>query len=137
MAGDVANSDDRDYIMRRIREVYLAGSTVTIVMVGRCTWARKYVDWEIAASLRNNPTSARSGLMAIALPSLSMGYTKKLPPRLADNVDGENGYARWWKYPSSVDSLATCIEIAHSSRQSHGHLAENSRLLFDHNRSCS
>jgi hypothetical protein len=38
--------------LRRIRQLYLLDSTVTIVLIGKCTWARKFVDWETQASLR-------------------------------------------------------------------------------------
>ena len=131
MPGDVIISQDRDYIMRRVREQYMASTTVTIVLIGQSTWARKYVDWEIAATLRNNPTSLRSGLLGISLPSLAT--PAKIPPRLSDNL-GENGYARWWSYPSSLDSLARCIEIAYEARENRGHLAKNDRLLFSYNR---
>ena len=52
MPDDVINSDDSDYVMSRIRTLYLRDSTVTIVLAGACTWARKLVDWEVQASLR-------------------------------------------------------------------------------------
>ena len=48
----VFNSDNPQYIMRRIREEKLQDSTVTIVLIGRCTHSRRYVDWEIKASLQ-------------------------------------------------------------------------------------
>src|SRR4051812_6301846 len=57
------NSINTDYIMDKVREKYLTDSTVTIVMVGRCTWARKYVDWEIYSSLRNDKNNRRNGLL--------------------------------------------------------------------------
>lgn len=136
MPGDVINSNDSQYIMRRIRELYLNNSTVTIVLVGRCTWARKYVDWEVAASLRNTANSNRNGLMAITLPSASQYNSRRLPERVNDNVDGEHGYARWWKYPSDTASLASMIEEAYSARVDRSHLAENSRQLFGKNRLC-
>ncbi|MFJ6150123.1 TIR domain-containing protein [Micromonospora profundi] len=137
MAGDIINSSDSDYIKRRIREQYLRGSTVTIVMIGRCTWARKFVDWEIAASLRNNPTSGRSGLMAITLPSVANYTGRKLPPRLEENLDGEQGYARWWQYPSSVSALARCIEVAYENRQNTLMTVRNGLPLYSYNRTCS
>ena len=43
---DIIDSTDTDYVTRRIRELYLKDSTVTIVLIGKCTWARRYVDWE-------------------------------------------------------------------------------------------
>jgi hypothetical protein len=44
------NSDDDDYVMDKIRDDFLADSTVTLVMVGKCTWSRKSVDWEVYSS---------------------------------------------------------------------------------------
>ncbi len=38
---DFIDSDDTDYVMDQIREKYLTDSTVTIVLVGKCTWARR------------------------------------------------------------------------------------------------
>lgn len=129
MVGDVINSDNDDYIMRRIRELYLRDTTVTIVLVGRKTWTRKFVDWEVAASLRNTPNSNRSGLLAITLPSVG-GYEKKLPARVQDNVRGEYGYARWMKYPISVSGLAGMIDTAYNARTSRSQLVDNSRKLL-------
>jgi hypothetical protein len=66
---DFIDSSDVDYVMDCIREKYLTDSTVTIVLVGKCTWARRYVDWEIYSTLRNDKKNRRSGLMAVTLPS--------------------------------------------------------------------
>jgi hypothetical protein len=60
MPEDIIRSNDDDYVMGRIRERFLKDSTVTIVLVGACTWARKFVDWEVQASLRR-PSSDRAG----------------------------------------------------------------------------
>ncbi|GAB2477537.1 TIR domain-containing protein [Luteococcus sediminum] len=136
MAGDIINSDNEDYIKARIREKYLRDTTVTIVLVGKCTWARKFVDWEVAASLRNTPTASRSGLLAITLPSAADYYDKQLPARVADNVDGEDGYARWWKYPTSASSLASLIETAYEARSTRAYLVDNTRDLRSYNSSC-
>lgn len=136
MSGDIIGSTNRDYIMRRIREEYLADTSVTIVMIGSETWGRKYVDWEIAASLRNTPSAKANGLLAITLPSVATDPGRKLPYRLADNIEGEDrkgGYARWWKYPGSADDLARYIEIAYSSRTQNSHLLNNSRPLRQYN----
>src|SRR5207248_1595735 len=45
------NSDDAEYVMRRIREEYLTGTSCTIVLCGKETHLRKFVDWEIKATL--------------------------------------------------------------------------------------
>ncbi|MCH7665258.1 MAG: TIR domain-containing protein [Acidobacteria bacterium] len=133
---DIIDSDDSNYIMRKVREKYLTDSTVTIVMIGRCTWSRRFVDWEIASSLRNDPNNKRSGLMAITLPSVSSS-SRTLPARLKDNWKSESGgYARWWKYPSSATGLEDMIEEAYDARDTLGHLVDNSRRLFGSNRDC-
>lgn len=69
MAQDVIDSTDTDYVMRRIRELYIKDSSVTLVMLGRCTWARRYVDWEIQASLRVPQNGLPNGLLGIKLPT--------------------------------------------------------------------
>lgn len=96
MTEDIINSIDTDYIMSRIRQLYLQDSTVTIVMIGKCTWARRYVDWEIQASLRHGETVTPNGLLGLVLPSA--GQNPIPPERLKMNIKGQDataGYARW------------------------------------------
>ena len=47
MSGDIILSTHSDYNMSKIREKYLRDTSITIVLVGRCTWARKFVDWRL------------------------------------------------------------------------------------------
>lgn len=129
MSGDIIDSDNDDYIMRRIREEYLRGTTVTIVLIGKKTWGRKFVDWEIAASLRNTKLSPANGLLAIQLPSTERHSGARLPARFSDNFDGRDGYARYWKYPSTPEELAQFIETAYTDRTAKAHLRDNSRAL--------
>ena len=83
MSSDIIDSNDTDYVMRRIRELYLKDTTVTLVMIGKCTWARRYIDWEIQASLRHGEKTIPNGLMGIRLPS----YNKnRYPNRLNLNL---------------------------------------------------
>ena len=53
---DTGNIDDTDLkvatVRQKIRDDYIADATVTIVLIGRCTWQRKHVDWEIGSSTR-------------------------------------------------------------------------------------
>ncbi|MFJ3138993.1 TIR domain-containing protein [Streptomyces sp. NPDC086843] len=130
MPGDVLNSNNRDYIMRRVRELYLRDSTVTIVMIGKCTWARRYVDWEIASTLRDDVRNKRSGVFGIVLPSAA--NSPKAPVRLEDNL--ASGYAQWYHYPTSTMQLSRMIETAYSARDLIK--PKNDRLLFSYNREC-
>lgn len=135
----VIESDDKDYIMDRIRSKCLADSTVTIVMVGKCTWARKFVDWEVYSSLRKDKVNRLNGLMAIQLPS-GKAAGGSLPPRLSDNVirvDGKDvGYARYYAYPSSGSALRNFIQDAFDARQTRDGLIHNSRARKINNSYC-
>ena len=97
-----------DEIRRRIRDDHIADATVTIVLIGPCTWQRKHVDWEISASLihrRNNP---RCGLIGLLLPT-HFDYRKpveernprQIPPRLARNVGGNDPFAVIYDWPKN------------------------------------
>ena len=133
---DFIDSDDTDYVMDQIREKYLTDSTVTIVLVGGCTWARRYVDWEVYSTLRNDKNNTRSGLMAIELPSLAAAGNGKLPARVSDNVSSDKKYARYWTYPSTVSGLQTHIEEAFQARTSKASLIDNTRDRKINNSTC-
>lgn len=137
MEQDIIDSTDTDYVMRQIRELYLKDSTVTIVLIGKCTWARRYVDWETQASLRHGETVTPNGLLGIVLPSA--GKNPIPPDRLKMNLKGSNsdeGYARWFWYPERKDTLATWIEDAFRRRTSSAHLIVNPRERFSYNKKC-
>ncbi len=132
---DFIDSEDRDYVMRRIREKYLSNTTVTIVLIGECTKARKYVDWEIASTLRNDPVNGRSGLLGINMKSV--GRRGLAPPRLLDNYDSDDdaeSYALYRTYPSSAQILRNAIQAAFDRRTTHK--PDNTRALFKYNRKC-
>ena len=136
MSQDIINSTNTTYVMNRIRSLYLGNSTVTIVMIGRCTWARRYVDWEIQASLRAGAATTRNGLLGIVLPSAARNPTA--PNRLNLNLSRNPAvaYARWYDYPQRRDALAGWIDDAFRARISRGHLIVNPRDRFVNNRQC-
>jgi MTH538 TIR-like domain (DUF1863) len=110
------NSSDPEYVMRNIREQKISGTCCTIVLLGRCTWARRYIDWEIAATLRNNPLDPRGGIIAVQLPSAHENGWAELPPRLSLNISSENGvqtgYARSYGPAPSDGTIANWVEDA-------------------------
>jgi hypothetical protein len=130
MEEDIIDSNDTDYVMRRIRELYLQDSTVTLVLIGRCTWARRFVDWEVQASLRQPKDGYPNGLVAV---QLWESYTT-LPDRVKLNVASE--YAKFYEYPSSSNSLAKIIDEAWDARFDKASLIKNPRDRFSHNRQC-
>jgi MTH538 TIR-like domain (DUF1863) len=114
------NSGDPEYVMRKIRERKIAGTSCTIVLIGKCTWTRRYVDWEIAATLRQNQNDPRGGLIAVQLPSASENGWDTLPPRLLSNISSENGvqngYARSYGPAPSDGTIANWVEEAITRR---------------------
>lgn len=133
---DFIDSDNPEYVMSQIREKYLGDSTVTIILLGSCTHSRRYVDWEIKASLRQGMFNTPNGLIGITLPSL--GGTAHLPPRLEENwTQGHIGcYARFYVAPNSVEQLRGWIEDAYSARTARVQLVRNSTDMMKHNAKC-
>ena len=139
MSQDIIDSSNTDYVMRRIRELYLSDSTVTIVMLGRCTWARRYVDWELQSSLRNGTTITANGLLGIKLPSysnVSSTYPDRLNLNLKENDAQPDCYARVLPYPISSQVLMDAIEAAYQRRSTHIKWINNPRDFMKYNRQC-
>lgn len=70
------DSQNEDYIMRRIREDYLKDSTVTIHLIGsessenNYCQNQNYIKRELQASLSNTSAGKRNGLLGVVLPSM-------------------------------------------------------------------
>lgn len=142
MTDELINSTNTDYVMRRIRELYLRDSTVTLVMLGNCTWARRYVDWEIQASLRRGESVTPNGLLAIKLPSFRPGtaFPERLNANLTSAEDRAKGmdyrYAAHIPYPQTLEVLTSAIEAAYQRRYTHAKNIVNYRTRFSYNRRC-
>lgn len=122
------DSGSVDYVMRRIREEHLHGSSCTIVLCGENTPKRKYIDWEIYASL-----GQEMGLVGIGLPSISWyqnGGTFK-PPRLQDNIDSK--YAEWTLWQDLVNSPAVLGQKIEAAVAKSSRLISNSRQRMSRN----
>ena len=131
---DFIDSSNSDYVMGKIREKYLGDSSVTILLIGRCTHSRRYIDWELKSTLRRG-SYAPNGLLGILLPS--MGYQGILPPRFKHNWDSaDTQYALYRAYPDSSMTLKGWIEEAYRRRTSRSELIVNSQEMFKYNRQC-
>lgn len=109
----LVGGDDDDYVMRQIREKYLNDTTVTLAFIGERTWTRKFVDWELAASLHQGPSAGKpNGLLAILSPKLSKAI---LPDRFVDNW--QPGYAHFYPYPKNQTQLSYWIDEAFKARE--------------------
>jgi hypothetical protein len=122
------DSSNTDYVIRNIRENYITGSSCTIVLCGAQTPDRKFVDWEIKATLDKG-----HGLIGVNLPTNPMSSSSKyaVPHRLYDNI--ETGYAIWTNWDAFVrspQSVQQFIEMANAKSAS---LINNSRPLKQRN----
>jgi len=121
-------SEDWDYIMRKIRENYIAGSSCTIVLCGKETPWRKFVDWETEATLDKD-----HGLIAVNLPTNPVRPNGNVivPDRVHDNI--QSGYAIWtnWAHlTSNISHLPALIEQANAKPKN---LIVNSRPAMSRN----
>ncbi len=75
---DAIDSDDLDYVIKKIREDYLSTSTVTIHLIGSKSseslgWEeQKYIKRELQASLYHRPPdNTQSGILGVVLPTVT------------------------------------------------------------------
>ena len=123
-----------DEVSRRIRDDYLSDSTVTVVLIGKDTWRRKHVDWEIAGTIRDTQANQRSGLLGILLPTHT-SYNRDeynpytIPPRLHYNL--ECGFAELYSWSESPDDVASWVDRAYRRRRMI--IPDNSSVRFSKN----
>lgn len=122
------DSDNVDYVIRCIRENYVTGSSCTFVLCGAETPWRKFVDWEIKATL-----DAQHGLIGVNLPTNPPDANGKytIPDRLHDNI--ESGYALWTHWNEIVGSPLLLSQRIEDARSRPKYLISNSRLLRPRN----
>lgn len=125
-------------IRQYIRDRFIRDATVTVVLIGPCTWQRKHVDWEIGSSLRATRLNSRCGLLGILLPGhrdyQQRTYNPRLiPPRLADNCGGQDPYAHIYSWSQDANAIRNWIHTAFQRRG--GTAPNNSRQQYRYNRS--
>jgi len=103
------DSGNHDYIIQKIRDRHITRTSCTIVLCGAHTPKRKYVDWEIKATLDKG-----HGIVAVYLPTAPRSASSIIvPDRLSPNIN--SGYAYWVSWESFTQSAANfkaCIESA-------------------------
>ena len=114
-----------DTILKKIRTEHLIDSTVTVVLVGQHTWGRKWIDWEINASLRPYYPRTINGLVGVYLPS-----ARKKHFRLTDNI--ETGYAIRMKWFDIEDDFIDNVHRAFNNRR-RPNIIDNTREIRERN----
>ncbi len=118
------SSWSNEEILSEIRTKHLADSTMTIVLIGSESAGRKWIDWEINASLRPYGSRTRNGLLGIYLPGAIVA-----PARLQDNID--SGYAVTMKWENISWQLERKIQEAFDNRVNS--IFVNNRALRERN----
>lgn len=123
------DTDDPEYVMRRIREHYITGTSTTVVLCGPETPWRKYIDWEIKATL-----DKEHSLIGVNLPHnprTNLGRFQ-VPDRLYDNW--VSGYAVWvmW-YDLLLWGPAALKNYAEQANARQKSLINNSRPMRSRN----
>jgi hypothetical protein len=129
---DVSEYSD-DEIYKIIRDK-MRTCSVTIILIGERTGHRKWIDWELWASLRgykNSRYPKRSfrpkGLLAIYLPTSS----HPVPERLKANID--SGYAVSMRWKNIERDLESKINYAIWKRDNASHEIRNNLERADRN----
>ena len=141
--GEIVDSNKKVADVRRIiREDFIRPATVTVVLIGRKTWQRKHVDWEIGASLLARNHNRRNGLVGIVLPDHpSYGSNqinpRLIPPRLAANCYGDDPFAKVYDWPDPFAPAQVQRAIAEAFHRRKGTAPDNSCQPFADNRTTS
>ncbi len=120
------DSEDARYVMQRIRDKHITNTSCTVVLIGAQTHQRKYVDWEIKATLDKD-----HGLVGIVLPTHQKSQDQKIlvPDRFHDNV--VSGYALWDHWSNM--SVKRLTEMVHIAAGASSRLINNSRDMKQRN----
>ena len=136
--GDIDPNLQTETVRQKIRDEYLRDSTVTVVLIGKETWQRKHIDWEISSSIRDTKLNPRSGLLGIFLPTYPLSddneynrYT--IPPRLYYNQ--KCGYAELYNWSEDPKLIQDIIHEAFERRNKVN--PDNKYPIFAKNRSGS
>lgn len=123
---DIGHLTD-ETIYKKVREK-MRSCSVTVVLIGERTGHRKWIDWEIWASLRgyNHPTDPYksfkpNGLLGIFLPTES----HSIPDRFQDNID--SGYAVNMKWKNLERDFESKVNLAYWKRTNNDYKIDNSR----------
>jgi len=123
---DIGHLTD-DTIYKKVRGK-MRSCSVTVVLIGERTGHRKWIDWEIWASLRSythpyDPYKSfkPNGLLGIFLPADS----HSIPDRLKDNI--ETGYAISMKWGNLEKDFESKVNYAYWNRTNVDYKIDNSR----------
>lgn len=100
-------SDNYQYLRQAIIENHIKGTSLTILLCGQETWKRRFIDWEIHATLR-----LKHGLLGIILPTAVRNDQGKIivPDRFHTNLNSD--YAHFINWTTNIVTLRGAIDMA-------------------------
>lgn len=123
-------------IYKKIRDK-MRNCSVTVVLVGSQTGHRKWIDWELWASLRGyaHPSDPYksfkpNGLLAIFLP-VGLFSSHSIPERLQDNIN--SGFAVCMKWENIERDFESKVNLAYWRRTNNAYKINNSREKVNSN----
>lgn len=119
-SGDNFVHHDDHQLMGEIARRYVRDAAVTVVLVGATTWQRRFVDWEIAASV-----AAGRGVIGVVLDE----ETSVLPERLSGLVGSGFGFVHR-RLPTSGREFADWIAAASKAAEGRAPAAAAQRELL-------
>lgn len=143
---DIVKGADKHEVIHKMRQRYLKDSTVTLVLLGKCTYTRQSVDLEVMASLHHSGGEMAgagervepNGLLGVMLKSYdSAGFPDRLNAnlRVPDETRTEP-YARVIPYPENREALAEAVEDAYAARETKRDLLDNTPHMYSEDRAC-
>ena len=140
--GDIDDGLKTEAIWEKIRDEHIADATVVLVLVGRHTWSRRFVDWEIGSALNQSKNNSRCGVLGVVLPDhpdygKSLLNPNLLPQRLVANTGGDDPYVRLYDWPGdgSLSVIRDWVNTAFLRRD--GPAPDNYSKRFKNNRDTS
>ncbi|HEX7022334.1 MAG TPA: hypothetical protein VF171_05705 [Trueperaceae bacterium] len=144
---DIVKGTNKLQVIHKMRERFLKDSTVTLLLLGPCTFAQRAVDLELLASLHHGgdematPDERRllpNGLLAIMLRSYQgQGFPDRLDANLRVPPESRTEpYAIVRPYPEDKDALAGWLAEAEQARTERLDLVANTPQMFDEDRPC-
>ena len=140
---DIVKNSDKLEVIHNLREHYLKDSAVTLLLLGKCTFAKRAVDLELMASLHGGhddmaTASERgklpNGLVAVMLKSYD---ENGFPNRLNENLrvdERELPYAVVIPYPENKEAVAEAVQEALERRRTK--IPDNTPTMLLEDRAC-
>jgi hypothetical protein len=125
-------SDNSEYVIRAIRERFISGTSCTLVLCGADTPYRKFVDWEIKATL-----DKEHALIGVILPTARVVNGKIIvPDRFVANV--HSGFAHTVNWQDLYDANIGLNHIVNNAvlhAQANRARIDNSIAMMTYNKS--